>query len=78
MNPEFKPAQDFATSVNITFEDITLLERAFTHRSYVNENRGQKIKHNERLEFLGDAVLELVITEYLFAKYLRPNLSPPQ
>ena len=71
MNPEFKPAQDFATSVNITFEDITLLERAFTHRSYVNENRGQKIKHNERLEFLGDAVLELVITEYLFAKY--PN-----
>jgi ribonuclease-3 len=73
MNDEysFKPAESFADSVNIQFDDLGLLERAFTHRSYVNENRGQKIKHNERLEFLGDAVLELVITEYLFAKY--PN-----
>ena len=67
----YKSAADFAASINLKFQDITLLERAFTHRSYVNENRSAGIKHNERLEFLGDAVLELVITEYLFAKY--PN-----
>ena len=53
-----------------TFTDTALLERAFTHRSYLNENRGIKNReHNERLEFLGDAVLELVVTEFLFAKY---------
>lgn len=69
MEPTFKPAIEFAETINSTFNDINLLERAFTHRSYVNENRGSGIKHNERLEFLGDAVLELVITEYLFAKY---------
>ena len=66
---DFLPASKFAESIDVKFEDICLLERAFTHRSYVNENRNQGIKHNERLEFLGDAVLELVITEYLFAKY---------
>lgn len=68
---DYLPAEKFAESIDIVFDDITLLERAFTHRSFVNENRNQNIKHNERLEFLGDAVLELVITEYLFAKY--PN-----
>jgi ribonuclease-3 len=46
-----------------------LLETAFTHRSYLNENRKPGAEHNERLEFLGDAVLELVVTEFLFAKY---------
>lgn len=66
-----KPALDFAQSIGFEFNDITLLERAFTHRSFVNENRTGGLKHNERLEFLGDAVLELVVTEYLFAKY--PN-----
>jgi ribonuclease-3 len=45
------------------------LKQAFTHRSYLNENRNLKIEHNERLEFLGDAVLELVITDYLYKKY---------
>lgn len=60
----------FEKKIGYTFEDKTLLERAFTHRSYLNENRGlQNREHNERLEFLGDAVLELVVTEFLFSKY---------
>ncbi len=52
-----------------TFHSKTLLETAFTHRSYLNENRGNGREHNERLEFLGDAVLELVVTDFLYAKY---------
>lgn len=59
----------FQRKIGCTFNDITLLERAFTHRSYINEHRGEGLKHNERLEFLGDAVLELVVTEFLFEKY---------
>lgn len=46
-----------------------LLEEALTHSSYVNEHRGQQMKDNERLEFLGDAILDLIISEYLFKKY---------
>ena len=61
--------EKFASQIGITFKDLTLLREAFTHRSYLNEHRGTNMKHNERLEFLGDAVLELVMTEYLFAKY---------
>ena len=63
--------EKFATHIGVAFKDITLLREAFTHRSYLNEHRGTNLKHNERLEFLGDAVLELVMTEYLFGKY--PN-----
>src|ERR1700677_1617269 len=63
----------FEKRIGHTFRDKALLETAFTHRSYLNENRapnpGVKSSHNERLEFLGDAVLELVVTEFLFAKY---------
>lgn len=59
----------FARKIGIGFHDIALLREAFTHRSYLNEHRGTGLKHNERLEFLGDAVLELVMTEYLFAKF---------
>jgi ribonuclease-3 len=59
----------FESSIGHEFKDKSLLEQAFTHRSYLNENRGTGRAHNERLEFLGDAVLELVVTEYLFAKY---------
>jgi ribonuclease III len=55
--------------LGITFENKDLLIQAFTHRSYINENRGTNLKHNERLEFLGDAVLELVSTEYLFNEF---------
>ncbi len=53
----------------IAFEDKTLLETAFTHTSYANEHRLLNISHNERLEFLGDAVLQLLISQYLFKKY---------
>lgn len=59
----------FEERTGCVFEDKALLKRAFTHRSYLNENKGEKLEHNERLEFLGDAVLELVITDFLFNKY---------
>ncbi len=57
------------TKLGYTFKDKRLLETAFTHRSYLNENRTLGREHNERLEFLGDAVLELVVTEFLYTKY---------
>lgn len=59
----------FETKIGYSFKDKRLLETAFTHRSYLNENRAVGREHNERAEFLGDAVLELVVTEFLFAKY---------
>lgn len=59
----------FEKSIGITFRDKDLLRTAFTHRSYLNENRRASMEHNERLEFLGDAVLELIVTEYLFGKF---------
>lgn len=59
----------FEKTANISFKDKDLLKQAFTHRSFVNENKNFKLGHNERLEFLGDAVLELVVTEYLYSKY---------
>ena len=55
------------------FGQIDLLVTALTHRSYVNEHRSTVKEHNERLEFLGDAVLELVVTEYLFRNYTEPE-----
>jgi ribonuclease-3 len=61
--------EKFATHIGVTFKDIAILREAFTHRSYLNEHRSTNMRHNERLEFLGDAVLELVITEYLYAQY---------
>jgi ribonuclease III len=60
--------QDLQKKLVHEFKNIQLLETAFVHRSFVNENRGVK-EHNERLEFLGDAVLELITTEFLFAKF---------
>jgi len=56
-----------------TFSDINLLITAFTHRSYVNEHRSSVSEHNERLEFLGDAVLELVVTEFLYRGHKDPE-----
>lgn len=53
----------------IQFKDPSLLEQAFTHSSYVNEHRYLQLADNERLEFLGDAVLELVVSEYLYGMY---------
>lgn len=59
----------FEKKIDYAFNDKRLLETAFTHRSHLNENRSVGREHNERLEFLGDAVLELVVTEFLYAKY---------
>ncbi|HRH26708.1 MAG TPA: ribonuclease III [Parcubacteria group bacterium] len=60
---------DFQKNIGIEFKDKELLKQAFVHRSYINENRNSGLSHNERLEFLGDAVLELVITDFLYKKY---------
>lgn len=59
----------FEEKIGINFNDKDLLKQAFVHRSYINENKKSGLLHNERLEFLGDAVLELAITEYLYHKY---------
>ena len=68
------PYQDFAENVlGFRFRDIDLLVTALTHRSYVNEHRKSVSKHNERLEFLGDAVLELVVTNFLYGNYEEPE-----
>lgn len=56
-----------------TFDDPELILMAFTHRSYMNEHKKSAKEHNERLEFLGDAVLELVVTEYLYNSYSEPE-----
>lgn len=60
--------EDLAKSLGIKFKDISLLQTALTHRSYLNEHR-EESEHNERLEFLGDAVLELITSDYLFSTY---------
>jgi ribonuclease-3 len=66
--------QQFAKdTLGVTFNDPELLITAFTHRSYVNEHKKTAREHNERLEFLGDAVLELVVTEYLFLNFPDPE-----
>lgn len=64
------PYQEFARKkLGFEFTNIDLLVTALTHRSYVNEHRKSVSEHNERLEFLGDAVLELVVTDFLFNTY---------
>ncbi|MDQ7814487.1 MAG: ribonuclease III [Patescibacteria group bacterium] len=55
------------------FKDKSFINEALTHRSYLNEHPSFPYAHNERLEFLGDAVLELIVTEYLFRKYANPE-----
>ncbi len=59
--------------LGVTFKDADVLRQALVHRSYLNENPGFRLPHNERLEFLGDAVLELVVTEYLYQNYPNPE-----
>jgi ribonuclease III len=61
--------EQFSKKIKIPFNDLELLRQAFVHRSFLNENHNFKLGHNERLEFLGDAVLELISTEYLFNKF---------
>lgn len=59
--------------LGVKFNDINILVLAFTHRSYLNEHRKSVSEHNERMEFLGDAVLELVVTEYLHNNFKEPE-----
>lgn len=63
----------FEEKVGIEFNDKSLLKQAFIHRSYINENPSVGLDHNERLEFLGDAVLELVVTDFLYKKFPGSN-----
>ena len=59
--------------LGLKFKDWHLLRHAFVHRSYLNEHKSSKLESNERLEFLGDAVLELVVTEHLYSNYPNPE-----
>jgi ribonuclease-3 len=71
---DYSAYQTFAEEVlGIHYDNIQLLVTAFTHRSYVNEHKKTVFEHNERLEFLGDAVLELVTTEYLYTNHSDPE-----
>ena len=63
----------FEKKIKVSFKDKGLLKQAFIHRSYINENPSAGLSHNERLEFLGDAVLELVVTDFLYRKYPNHN-----
>lgn len=69
-NPDL---EKFALSLDLKFNDLSLLQQVFVHRSYLNEHKSFPLPHNERLEFLGDAVLELIATEYLYKKYDNPE-----
>ncbi len=60
---------EFEKIIGINFKDKSILVQSLTHRSFLNEHRSNKSGHNERLEFLGDAVLELVVTHYLYNEY---------
>ena len=74
-SPEIK-AKDFPElqeKLGIKFKHQELLVQAFVHRSYLNEHHDFILGHNERLEFLGDAVLELIVTEFLFKEYGNPE-----
>ena len=64
---------NLSTKLGLKFRNPVLLEVALTHRSYLNENRKAGGEHNERMEFLGDAVLELIVTEYLYQNYQDPE-----
>lgn len=65
--------ETLAKKIGVKLDNIELLKQAVTHRSYLNENRSYELDHNERLEFLGDAVLELIITEHLYNNYENPE-----
>jgi ribonuclease III len=67
---DLKPLEE---RLGVKFKDEDWLRQALVHRSYLNENPGFKLPHNERLEFLGDAVLELVVTDHLYHNYNLPE-----
>jgi ribonuclease-3 len=64
-----KNREEFEKRIGVVFKKKELLEKAFIHRSFINEKEGRGLEHNERIEFLGDAVLELSATEFLYKKY---------
>lgn len=68
-----KDIGEFEKKIGVEFSNKNVLKQAFVHRSFLNENKEFSLGHNERLEFLGDAVLELVITDYLFTQYPDKN-----
>jgi ribonuclease III len=68
-----KNLEEFEKIIGVEFDNKDTLQQALTHRSFLNENKKIKSGHNERLEFLGDAVLELAITDYLYTKYPEKN-----
>ncbi|MFH0873274.1 MAG: ribonuclease III [Candidatus Komeilibacteria bacterium] len=68
-----KDLQLLESSLKLKFKNKEIIRSALTHRSYLNEHKNLGIDHNERLEFLGDAVLELVVTDYLFSNYPNPE-----
>ncbi|TSC91830.1 MAG: putative ribonuclease III [Candidatus Berkelbacteria bacterium Licking1014_96] len=63
----------FEKKIKIKFKDQKLLQTVFIHRSYLNENKNYALPQNERLEFLGDAVLEFIVTDYLYKKFDNPE-----
>jgi ribonuclease-3 len=65
--------EELQSNNKFTFKKQALLEQAFIHRSFINENPRTGLVHNERLEFLGDAVLELVVTKFLYEKFPHQN-----
>jgi ribonuclease-3 len=70
---EMSELSDLQKQLDLEFKDESLLERAFVHRSYLNEHPKLGLEHNERLEFLGDAVLEVVVTDFLYRNYPNPE-----
>jgi ribonuclease-3 len=63
-----KDYKELEKKIGVKIKNHDFLKTAFVHKSYINEHRGENIEHNERIEFLGDAVLELAVTDYLFKK----------
>ncbi len=72
MKKDFQNLTKLQNIIEYNFNDYALIEQAITHSSYANEHRNQNVKDNERLEFLGDAILDLIVSEYLYNKH--PNL----
>ncbi|HBF67186.1 MAG: Ribonuclease 3 [Candidatus Magasanikbacteria bacterium GW2011_GWA2_46_17] len=73
MNGDEKNFHELEEKIGVTFKSLNVLRQALVHRSFLNEHHDFELSNNERLEFLGDAVLELVVTEFLFQNYLNPE-----
>ena len=68
-----KEISNLEKQINVKFKNQDILKQALVHRSYINEHSSFELGHNERMEFLGDAVLELVVTKYLYENYDNPE-----